>query len=117
MAIRTAAVNYAPNGHRQLVEVVWSGLANGDQGSTVELPTWSDRSVQVVGTFGGGTLTMQGSNDGTNWQALTDPQGTDIAKTGNALEQISELTRYIRPSLAGGAAGSVAVTVLARRTP
>lgn len=118
MATITSTVTYAPNGHRQLVQVVWAALANGDVGDAIELPAWADRSVQIEGAaFGGGTLTFQGSNDGTNWQSLTDPQANAIAKTAPALEQISELTRYVRPSMAGGAAGAVTVTFLARRTP
>jgi hypothetical protein len=118
MATITPTVTYAPGGQRQLVQVVWPALANGDDGSPVELAAWADRSVQIEGAaFGGGTLTLQGSNDGTNWQILTDPQGNDIAKTAADLEQVTELTRYVRPILAGGAAGAVTITFLSRRTP
>lgn len=118
MATITPTVTYAPNGHRQLVQVVWAALANGDDGSAVELPAWADRSIQIEGAaFGGGTATFQGSNDGTNWQSLTDPQANAIAKTAGGLEQVQELTRYVRPTLSGGAAGAVTFTFLARRTP
>ena len=118
MSVITPTITYAPNGHRQLVHVVWAALANGDTGALVELPSYSDGSVQIEGAaFGGGTLTMQATNDGTNYQTMTDPQGNDIAKTAADLEQLTEIARYIRPSLSGGAAGAVTVTLIARRTP
>lgn len=118
MAVITPTITYAPSGQRQLVLIVWTALANGDTGAPVELPTWADASVQIQGAaFGGGTLTFQGSNDGTNYAALTDPQGNAIAKAASAIEQITEVMRYVQPSLAGGAAGAVTVSMLARRVP
>lgn len=117
MATRIGVPTYAPNGHRQLVQVVWSGLLSGDVGDAYELPAWADRSVQIQATFGDGTITFQGSNDGAQWDALTDPQGNDIAKTANDLEQVTELTRFVRPSFSGTTGTAGIVTFLARRTP
>lgn len=85
------------------VSVTWSSLANGDSGEAVEALKYSDRSIQFIGTFGtGGTIVLQGSNDGTNWVTLTDPQGNSISKTSAALEMVSELTRYVRPNVTAG---------------
>lgn len=81
----------------------WVGLLNGDTGAPIEMPGSSDRSVQFVGTFGtGGTIQLQGSNDGTNYVVLTDPQGNNISKTAAGIEMITELTRYIRPAVTAG---------------
>lgn len=92
--------------------VTWTGLANGDTGAPVELTQLSDRSVQVLGTFGtGGSVTLQGSLDGSNWVALTDPQGNAITKTAAGLEAISEVVRYIRPSVTAGD-GTTSLTVI-----
>ncbi len=84
--------------------VRWTGLLNGDDGTPVEMSGWPDRSVQILGTFGsGGSVTLQGSNDGgTTWAALTDPQGNAITKTSAALEAVTALVHKIRP---GGTAG------------
>lgn len=77
---------------------LWEALVTGSlDGASIEIPDHADRSVQVVGTFDTATLTMQGSNDGTNWATLTDPQGNAIAMTVTGLEQILENTRFIRP--------------------
>jgi hypothetical protein len=88
----------------------WLDLAGSDVGDTLEHTAWSDRSVQFTGTFDSGTVVLQGSNDGTNWFTLTDPQGNAISKTAAALEAVSELTRYVRPSVSGGG-GSCAIDV------
>ncbi len=83
--------------------VSWTGLLNGDDGEPVQLGAYSDRSVQFVGTFGaGGTIVFEGSNDGTNYVTLTDPQGSAISKGAASLEGIVEPTRYVRPRVTAG---------------
>lgn len=95
----------------------WTGLTQttSDDGEPMELPGWPDRSVQVFGTFGtGGSVRIQGSNDGTNWAVLTDPQGNDLNITAAKIEAITELTRYVRPLVtAGDGTTSLSVIVLA----
>ena len=52
----------------------WASMANGDSGGPLEFTSYADRSFQVTGTFGsGGTVRLEGSNDGTNWAVLHDP--------------------------------------------
>jgi len=76
----------------------------------------TDRSVQVHGTFGvGGTVLIEGSNDGTNWYTLTDPQGNALSVTAAKIEAISEPTVYVRPRVtAGDGTTSLTVTIFAR---
>lgn len=97
--------------------ITWSSLANGDVGSALEMPGSPDRSIQVVGTFGsGGNLRIQGSNDGSNWSTLTDPQGNDINLTASKIEQIMEVVRYMRPNVtAGDGTTNLTVSILIRR--
>lgn len=93
--------------------VTWTPLTqtNAD-GAAVTLPAWTDRSVQIVGTFGTATVVLEGSNDGTNWATLTDPQGNAISTTSAKLEQVEEATRYFRANSSGGnGATSVSVYV------
>ncbi len=81
---------------------LWEQIEDGDEiGTQVEVPDHADKSVQVIGTFGTGTLAIQGGNDGTNWATLTDPQGNALSFTAEAVEQISEVTRYIRAIVTG----------------
>ena len=100
----------------QITIATWTGLETGDDGAAIRYGGAADRTVQIIGTFGGATVTMQGSIDGTNWATLTDAQGNAIAATAAALEAITELVRFIRPIVTGGAGVSVTVLLLMRRT-
>jgi hypothetical protein len=121
MAVRTAALLTKPEttDFEGISLVQWTGLTKttDDSGSPVELPNHSDRSVQVTGTFGtGGSVRIEGSNDGTNYAPLTDPQGNDLNITAAKIEAISEATRYIRPRVtAGDVSTALAVTILFKR--
>lgn len=99
------------------VTIVWSGLLNGDDGSPMDLPDCQDRSIQFEGTFGtNGSIQLEGSNDGANHRILTDPQGNNIVKTAAALEQVTELTKTVRPRVTGGDGSTALVaTLYARR--
>lgn len=98
------------------IMATWAGLANGDDGAAFEAPEYGDRVVQFQGTFGSGTIVLQGSNDGTNWHTLNDAGNAAISKTANSLETVMEVPRFVRPLLSGGTAGSVTVTLFCRRT-
>ncbi len=83
---------------------------------SIEMAEWADKSVQVVGTFNGGTVVIEGSNDGTNWVTLTDPQGNAISKTSAFIEQILEVTRYVRPRVSAGTGVDLDAFFVLRRT-
>ena len=91
--------------------ITWTNMANGDVGQAFVGGGAADRSVQIRGTWGtGGSTTLKGSNDGTNYLALTDPQGNAITKTADALEAVMELAAYTRPEVTAGD-GTTAITV------
>jgi hypothetical protein len=82
---------------------VWTGLLNGDDGEKLQPFDYSDCTIQFDGTFGaGGTIVWQGSNDGTTWFTLTDAQTTAISKTAAAIEQVAEVSLYVRPLVTAG---------------
>ena len=90
---------------------IWEALVSGSlDGESIELPDHADKSVQVVGTFDTATIALQGSNDGTNWESLSDPQGNAIEMTSTGLKQILENTRFVRP-LVTSVGGSTDVDV------
>ncbi len=117
MATKVLATSYAPNGNINCVLITWTALANGDDGAPYEGADFVDRTVQFDGTFGaGGSVTLQGSNDGASWFPLTDPQGNAITKTGAGLEVIEEGPRYVRPIVtAGDGTTSLNCRIWARR--
>ena len=104
-------------GDGSVLIVQWTPLANGDSGSPLEVSAWAERSVQITGTFGtGGTVVIQGSNDGTNWATLNNAQGTGLSFTSANIKQVAEMTRYMRPNVTGGdVTTSLTVTMLIRR--
>jgi hypothetical protein len=70
--------------------------------------------MQVTGTFGGGSVALQGSNDGTNWVALKDLAGAVIAITAAGGVDFSVSCVYIRPLITGGTGNDVDVTIALR---
>jgi len=98
----------------------WAGLlqTTADTGAPAEVPDFADRSVQVEGTLGtGGVVRIEGSNDGTNYAPLTDPQGNTLDFNAvNRIEQVQEITRYLRPRVTAGDGGTnFTVTLYGRR--
>lgn len=96
--------------------IKYTGISEADASpAPFEVIEWADRSIQVSGTFNAGTLTIEGSNDGTNWAVLTDPQGNNLAITAAKIEQVSEITRYVRPRVTAGTGVTLNVTIALRR--
>lgn len=97
--------------------IEWVGLLNGDVGAPVEMPDYGDLTVTMEGTFGsGGSVSLKGSNDLSNYIVLTDPQGNPITKTAGGLESVTETPRAFRPEVtAGDGATNLQCRVLARR--
>lgn len=97
--------------------VQWAAMANADAGAPYARAQWADRSVQVTGTFGAsGSVRWEGSNDGTNWAVLTDPQGNALDFAAAKIESVTEITALVRPRVtAGDGTTALTVTLLARR--
>jgi len=103
MATRTAGSSNSSSHGSSCRVITWTGLLNGDDGEPVKLVFAPDRSIQFFGTFGtGGTIVLEGSNNGTNYVVLTDPQGNNISKTAEGIEMVTELTLWVRPRVTGG---------------
>jgi hypothetical protein len=93
----------------------WGNLAADDDGEPVRLAVYSDRAIQVAGTFGGASVTIGGSNDGETYHALTDTSGSALTLTTAALKAIVELPLYIKPRVFGGDGTTALKVVLAGR--
>ena len=92
-------------------------LAQGDVGQAIVLPHLADKAVQFLGTFGTGTVRIEGANnpaaseaDNAQWSTLNDPQGNALDVTTAKLEQLLENPYLIRPRMVGGD-GTTSVTI------
>jgi hypothetical protein len=94
----------------------WVGMTTGDVGDRIDYVGHADRTVQVVGTFGGATVTLQGSLDGANWATLNDAQGQPIEITAARIEAVTEMVLFIRPIVTGGSGANVTVLLMMRKT-
>jgi len=98
---------------------------NGYLGKTVTWLTWTDADTctgtrgvsynrcfaQFYGTFGGGTVVLQGSFDGTEWETIKDEGGNAISATADASFTFTAAQPFIRPSGSGGTAESYDVAL------
>lgn len=119
MATRTPEIIHpGKEGMEHAVLVTWSGLLNTDTGVPVSLTDFPDRTIQLTGTFGsGGEVTFQGSNNGTDYVVLTDPQGNALTMTAGRIEVVTETPRYVRPSVTGGDGTTNLTLIMFARTP
>lgn len=98
----------------------WATMVQGDDGDPIPIDTlvqYLDRTFQVTGTFGGASLVIEGTNDGTNWATLSDPNGVALSITSAGIYQVIQVTLKMRPRVSGGGGStSLDVTGLLRRT-
>ena len=84
--------------------VKWTGFTlTGDTGAPCACPNYPEKSIQVVGTFGGATVTIQGSNivDSPIYSTLNDDGGTALTFTEAGIKKIRENSYWVRPSISG----------------
>lgn len=116
MATVSAVLTNIATQDGSVVQSKWTSLTNTNvDGSPISFCEWADRCVSVDGTFGGATVTVQGSNDGTNWYTLNNAQGTAATFTAAGIKQIVELPKFMRPLLSGGSGADVTVYAILRR--
>ena len=96
--------------------IKFAGAATGDSSAPFDFTQWGDVCVQVLGTFGGASLAVEGSNDGgTTWATLNNAQGTAATFSAAAIKQIVERPRSIRVSVTGGAGVNLTAVFCLRR--
>ncbi len=93
----------------------WLTMGNADTGTPMSDPDKPDMTLTVDGTFGGATVVLEGSNDGTNYHTLTNPEGVALSFTAAAISLVTEVPLWIKPATSGGSGTSLNVYVLARR--
>lgn len=96
-----------------------SGVSTG---VPIPMSDWSDRTMQIFGTWGSATLVWQGSNDdradpshasyaSSVWVTLTDTTETALSFTANDGAQILQKYQWCRPITTGGTSTAVTATL------
>jgi|SRR5215510_3186460 len=86
--------------------VTYASLLTAETGLSIDLPIDAPmRSVQISGTFGaGGTVDIQGSNDGSNWFAMWSSfaKADLTGVTAAVLSDMVQNCKFLRPRVNGG---------------
>lgn len=115
MATRSATRTDRNDG---ITSIIWEGITESDSGAAVIAADLFSKTVQAIGDFdASGAITMQGSNDGTNWFTLTDPTGADVVLTAATMGVIiMENPLYVRPTATAGTSVDMDVYLVGQRS-
>lgn len=107
----TAITEYPQKG---VVQCTWADLDAGETGVAVDVSRWQERTIQIAAAVGTSTVTIQGSNDGTNWatlnsKAMDADSAIPLSGLGAGIYSILENPRFIRPVLAAGDTSNIPV--------
>ena len=117
--------------NKESILCTWASLDGDDSGQAMDLSGYPDKTVQVMGTFDSGTMTLYGSNDpavltdraaGTlfgsktaEWIVSQDTLGNNIAKTAAGGDVVLDDYRFYCPVITGGG-GSTNLKVIIKAT-
>lgn len=113
-------LNTLGHGDGSLARFTWALTTADPTGTEALYAEWADKTWAIdSASWGGATLTLQGSNDGTNWFTLANAAGgTALTFTSGACSGACsiETPLYVRPKLTTVGVGAVVgVTLLVRR--
>ncbi|KKM21491.1 hypothetical protein LCGC14_1634860 [marine sediment metagenome] len=95
---------------------LWETVTENDTCQELELPEFSDKTIQVLGSFGGGNISIEGSimKDSPAFSVLNDPNGNALTKTSAAVEAVLENVWKIRPKVPTGTSVDIDVYLLVK---
>ncbi len=101
-----------------IIKLSWPLTTANADGASFQLPEFSEICFTATGTWGGATFAVEGSNDGTNWVALSNSAG-GAAATATADKAITIVERplHIRPKLTTAGSGAVITVIALARRP
>ena len=96
--------------------VTWEAVATADTeiGYALNGNKTYRGAVQFDGAFGGATVVLQGSVDGTTYITLLDTAGNAISDTSADVFFFETGVNYIKPLVTGGTADSLNIRVTLR---
>lgn len=95
--------------------VTWEKIGAGIECEPCLMPANFSGSVQFAGQFNGGSVALEGSNDGKNFHVLVDIFGEPLRKMSGTLKQIADNPRFIRPVANGQSPMEVSVIVFYKK--
>jgi hypothetical protein len=111
--IKPTVTDVSDKGNGASLRVVWTPVTEADTCQAWKLPEYSDKSIQVLGTFGGATVVLNGSNDGgVTFAGLNVPAGTAISIASAAIKAVLENTEYVQPVASGGTGQSLTIAMM-----
>lgn len=116
MATVSPAFDFVQAQSVKIPRTVWADIVTGD--TIVAFPVAAQAAVagavQFDGTFGGATVGLQASNDGTTFFDMKDLGGTVVSASSAGLFEFTTAAAYIRPVVTGGSANAIDVIVVLR---
>lgn len=89
--------------------VTWATLGDAETGGAANTDGRSDYTITASGTWGAATVTMEGSNDNSNWFPMTDFLGVAMTFTANGMKTVGTSPFYVRARTSGGTGTDVTV--------
>lgn len=100
-----------------VIVATWAMTAAADTAVPISFPAWADKTWVITGTFSSATVTMHGSNDGTNFAPLTGRAGgAQTATSAAACFTSADRPVWVKPVMGGSGACTIQVTVSCHRT-
>ena len=93
-------------------------LASGDETDILKITEdQADVTMHIYGTFGGSTVSVQGSLLGTQFNTVDDAYGLPMSySSAGAIKPIGPVVKALKVTVTGGAGVSVFVNVLTTKT-
>jgi len=113
MAVINGKSNFVQKG---VMQSQWTAIPSASTGTPDQISRFPAHSIQIGGTFGGATVTVEGSDDGVTYFTLTGENpagGADVpvsATAANRFDLPNVVPQHIRPKVTGGD-GTTAITV------
>ena len=120
MATVNPTVNrLAGAGDGSVITYTYALTSTNADGAAISMPEWADVTVLARGTWGGATMKVQGSDDGSNFvtTGLSNAAGgTEFTASADKVATLIERPPYIRPILTTvGTGATLTVVVTVRR--
>lgn len=98
------------------IKVTWETLTETNTtGEAFLIAAFNTIAIQFAGTFGGATIVLEGSIDGTTYFTLDDVEGAAISKTSAGMETSGDYALYVRPKVTGGTGVDLDAIMICRR--